>query len=615
MVQPGDVVQTPMMVGTDGWVCNSAEGYSYSRGLSFRPDQSATRLAHAFGRKQLPDPSLYLSVSLQPAPMPKKVRTGCGTCKARKLKCDETKPACLRCTQAKLLCAGYLVSVAPRSHVTDGNSAKPLTTLRPADNFVFYGQLSQFADLDHIDYAAYDFCRQCTVHELSSRRRFWTTTVLAGAEQDPAVLHALLALASVHRTRASEVASTQDYDAGQIIGPGPTNLHYYKAVSLLRRRLSENVDNNTSCTLIVCLILLSCDLIQSRYGEACLHLTHGRQLLQWWLHEAAQKPESRVPLTLPSSPADVFHELAYEFASLDIQSANFGSLTTHFVLNDGSLGGRALHLPHAFTSLDDAWRFLLILHNGVNHLAAGHVKNFIYRGANSTLDPSAVNKQGCLLSMLRDWYEVFQSSALKPLKGAQSAAAPTNLLQYASCQLLHAYLTVAARTALSIGDEMAPDSLLPQFAKIIALCEELVPSRPRISIDTVIVQPLFILGCYCRHPTIRRRCLQVLSQAGVEGHWDSRLVKLLTQYRMETEEEEAGYVYDPDRPLREDPGLLSTAIPAPARYTFAFAFFLDSSYRHVEIQLQRRKADAPPDAQLQDAFEIEKKIVEWPSAI
>ncbi|KAJ5982079.1 hypothetical protein N7451_012179 [Penicillium sp. IBT 35674x] len=36
-----------------------------------------------------------------------KVRTGCITCKARRVKCDETKPACVRCTTTGRRCDGY----------------------------------------------------------------------------------------------------------------------------------------------------------------------------------------------------------------------------------------------------------------------------------------------------------------------------------------------------------------------------------------------------------------------------------------------------------------------------------------------------------------------------
>ncbi|CEJ87195.1 hypothetical protein VHEMI04335 [[Torrubiella] hemipterigena] len=42
-----------------------------------------------------------------------KVRTGCRTCKIRRIKCDQQKPRCKRCTLAKFQCDGYaLVSLA-----------------------------------------------------------------------------------------------------------------------------------------------------------------------------------------------------------------------------------------------------------------------------------------------------------------------------------------------------------------------------------------------------------------------------------------------------------------------------------------------------------------------
>ncbi|KAF5518232.1 Arginine metabolism regulation protein II [Colletotrichum aenigma] len=38
-----------------------------------------------------------------------KVRTGCLTCKFRKIKCDERKPDCLRCAASGRPCGGYAV--------------------------------------------------------------------------------------------------------------------------------------------------------------------------------------------------------------------------------------------------------------------------------------------------------------------------------------------------------------------------------------------------------------------------------------------------------------------------------------------------------------------------
>ena len=55
-----------------------------------------------------------------------KVRTGCLTCKKRRVKCDETKPKCLKCLNSDYQCDGYVVPKAwifePTSKAQSGQS-------------------------------------------------------------------------------------------------------------------------------------------------------------------------------------------------------------------------------------------------------------------------------------------------------------------------------------------------------------------------------------------------------------------------------------------------------------------------------------------------------------
>jgi hypothetical protein len=39
--------------------------------------------------------------------MDRRVRTGCGTCRKRRVKCDEARPTCNRCRTANFVCEGY----------------------------------------------------------------------------------------------------------------------------------------------------------------------------------------------------------------------------------------------------------------------------------------------------------------------------------------------------------------------------------------------------------------------------------------------------------------------------------------------------------------------------
>lgn len=57
-----------------------------------------------------------------------KVRTGCQTCKIRRKKCDETKPACLRCTTTGRNCDGYALLPSPP---TQPAFAPPVSVVAP----------------------------------------------------------------------------------------------------------------------------------------------------------------------------------------------------------------------------------------------------------------------------------------------------------------------------------------------------------------------------------------------------------------------------------------------------------------------------------------------------
>ncbi|CCH42806.1 Mediator of RNA polymerase II transcription subunit 23 [Wickerhamomyces ciferrii] len=45
---------------------------------------------------------------IQPKKIRKRTRTGCLTCRKRRIKCDERKPSCLNCEKSKKCCAGYV---------------------------------------------------------------------------------------------------------------------------------------------------------------------------------------------------------------------------------------------------------------------------------------------------------------------------------------------------------------------------------------------------------------------------------------------------------------------------------------------------------------------------
>ena len=103
-----------------------------------------------------------------------KVRTGCSTCKARRVKCDETKPACKRCVKRGLPCGGYV----------------PITTLvfNPCE--------------DVNQNRSYQYFHERSFQELTGFYDFffWQKVIFPSSRYERPIRHALAALGSLHES-------------------------------------------------------------------------------------------------------------------------------------------------------------------------------------------------------------------------------------------------------------------------------------------------------------------------------------------------------------------------------------------------------------------------------
>ncbi|RFU23729.1 hypothetical protein B7463_g12608, partial [Scytalidium lignicola] len=67
-----------------------------------------------------------------------KVRTGCTTCKIRHVKCDETKPACMRCVKFGRQCDGYAQQKTGETASSSSRTLQPKTEAGEAESASYY---------------------------------------------------------------------------------------------------------------------------------------------------------------------------------------------------------------------------------------------------------------------------------------------------------------------------------------------------------------------------------------------------------------------------------------------------------------------------------------------
>lgn len=382
--------------------------------------------------------------------------------------------------------------------------------------------------------------------------------------------------------------------------------HYDKAVRHLRDRIARTNFEDLQVVLIVCLVLLTFDLIQGRYGAALIHLNHGRRILKQ-IRGGAGACEKSINLFLPTEARSTMDEISYSFAVMDIQSIYFGSPQPEFKLSHspGVDETDQLHMPPSFSTFDDAWHAMLLLSNEVYHFGATIRQAEI---AYTRYDPTLGMWQGRLMAELKQWKDAFENS---PFRTAPSRTTSTCITgdRTSSLRLSHAHLTIIVSTGLMVGDEMAYDPLTSQFETVVSLCEGLVTSMPSISLDAGIISALFLTCAFCRHPGLRRRALRVLGRAGKEGHWDGQQIEMVSREKMILEEEEAGYVYDADNPVPEDADL-AEMIPREARWSESWVYFVSDDSTTVQLVFKRKKWTH--DGQMvpgEDGYEVKEKLV------
>ncbi|XXH00101.1 hypothetical protein Hte_006443 [Hypoxylon texense] len=235
-----------------------------------------------------------------------KVRTGCVTCKNRRVKCDEGKPQCLRCEKSGHLCAGYGDASANRGKDVPPLAASEIskrtterTVVRPRSlqprRAVDAAQPSSSlairlpasltpAYLDSQDAPFFDRFRSQIITDIASwcSANYWSG-MLSQIMHDECIQHASLALAamllaverSLDPANRSSVPLTQ-YEEGKV-----ALRHYMKAIALCRERLlggitKDTVRSNLTSTFLFAII----EVLQGNMSTVDQIMVNGTLLLR-----------------------------------------------------------------------------------------------------------------------------------------------------------------------------------------------------------------------------------------------------------------------------------------------------------------------------------------------
>ncbi|KXT10081.1 hypothetical protein AC579_1569 [Pseudocercospora musae] len=287
-----------------------------------------------------------------------KVRSGCRTCKERRIKCDEGRPICQKCITSGKECAGYETSSSPRSstHIELRSKADVSLQIPTTPSFSCALTSSQGYALDYF--------RQRALEDLPGNNWLlnWDRLILPLCHTEPAIMHAAAALGALNRAMITDVlAQRQEHTQLALV-------QYNKTVFTLRSCIETlyKQDSATQAELVltVCLLLFSFDVLQGNDTASFMHLRNGLKILFEHVQRSQGKQASEekrlVPLRVqPTTRMDI---LTQTFIRLDADLA--------LLLDEDAylFPTCSQPLPATFKSLDEAMVHLDALERKMNDI-------------------------------------------------------------------------------------------------------------------------------------------------------------------------------------------------------------------------------------------------------
>ncbi|KAF4956904.1 hypothetical protein FGADI_3507 [Fusarium gaditjirri] len=184
-----------------------------------------------------------------------KSRTGCMTCRIRKIKCDEARPGCQRCISTGRKCVGYgdMDSVTRQALII--RERPPITRVLNNDLGI------------ELSTQAFDYYRGHVSRQIGDTvdSDFWGNLVLRLAPTDPAIRHAISAISLMYAEKTKDARDTSP-------NYRPAIIEYNKAI--LAVRSWPLATESRVKPLLVCLLF-----VYEHQNAAKMHILQGRRLL------------------------------------------------------------------------------------------------------------------------------------------------------------------------------------------------------------------------------------------------------------------------------------------------------------------------------------------------
>ncbi|KAE9363319.1 hypothetical protein N431DRAFT_391033 [Stipitochalara longipes BDJ] len=459
-----------------------------------------------------------------------KAKSGCTTCRIRRIKCDEAEPSCSQCLRGHRLCDGH--------HLKGGSVS--MSAINPTSSANLFAT--------ERERRCFEYFRRKTVPQLSGSFElpFWTHLILLAIHHEPAVRQAAIALGALHECFAYPHSNAIEINLNFALQ------QYVMAIGSVTKPIREQGKLAADVALMTCVLFVCFETLRGYHSTALSHINSGIKIVSELQSHDTSKSSLHLSQT-PYVPLPVLNQL---FARLDTQVCQVGfgrrrRLLCRNISTEDS--GFCSDIPPSFSNLDEARNSL----DYIRICADQRLEKLAFSPPNkqpitssppmTSFSPDVIRTtkhsmdliQNVSAIRLRQWSSVFESF----LRGKQNLTAT----EQRAAQILRLHRMVMG-VHLSVDffrvmyDEFVWDEYKNEFEAIVAQAERVLQLSPAsmgssFTLDTEVIMPLAAAAFAYRDGQMRRKLIVLLRSVNrQEGVWNSLLTARVVERVMEIEE-------------------------------------------------------------------------------
>lgn len=476
----------------------------------------------------------------------------------RRLKCDESKPSCLRCLTGDFECEPSSTQrPSTNRHATSKSVTFELSRYCPSVTL-------QFQDETEAHY--FSVFQSETSVELSGvfPSSFWNGIVLQESHSQPFVRHAVVSIAALNRSvkllhpaASDEPPSLRDnYEASK---QREYALKQYGKALKAMRGISWQERRHLRKVLISTLLVVVFEVMVAQPDMAFTHALIGDRLICNWLYDNPPSQSHTVGLASPISSV-IEDELLLTFGRFDTQLLSFVDHRSLDIHQSGKYVSRSTisRMPTVFLDLSEAASYWQVVMRHAGHFlfsAAAATESFRFEKdfeesiagraleMNSStsvycspyiIPPQLENEKATFVADVERW-----SAAFGPL-WQQIQQDSMDLQENIAASILRMY-SLNSKILLegtTFTSELSYDIFLPSFQEIVTLARFIDTNlQPSYHFHLSTGPPLFVVLLRCRDPSVRREAISILRASNIDGPWNRHMIAKVGEWIMKVEEE------------------------------------------------------------------------------